>query len=100
METEQTFRQRQQAFYDNPNINPVTGGRLIYGKGPYNKFVAKYGQPQITAKVSSPKVSRASIIKPTLISPTITRPTIIKPTIFEASSPRLVSGRPMSPMVR
>ena len=32
-------------FLANPKINPVTGGRLIYGKIPYNTYVEKCGQP-------------------------------------------------------
>lgn len=29
-----------EAFLDNPNVNPIDGKRLIYGKGPYIGFVA------------------------------------------------------------
>ena|SRR5437868_2529980 len=43
--SDDTFRRKQQAFHANPDINPNTGRKLIIGKGPYNKFVEKYGAP-------------------------------------------------------
>lgn len=40
-----------QMFMENPSINPMTGNRLIFGKGPYNKYVAlceKHGYSMTT----------------------------------------------------
>jgi hypothetical protein len=34
-------------FYENPKVNPITGKRLQYGKGPYLKFVENCGDPNI-----------------------------------------------------
>lgn len=56
MEDEE-FGRKQAAFHARPNVNPDTGGRLMYGMGPYLKFVAKYGPPpskQIVPPVSKP----------------------------------------------
>lgn len=62
------FLRKQRAFHNNPDINPDTGGKLIYGKGPYNKFVEKYGDP-------SPNTAAVNVIyvKPSLNNPTYFR---------------------------
>lgn len=41
------FIRKQQAFHNNPGINPDTGKKLIKDKGPYLKFVELYGLPVI-----------------------------------------------------
>lgn len=39
------FARKQKQFHNNPGINPDNGKKLIYGKGPYLKFVVLYGEP-------------------------------------------------------
>jgi histone H2A len=47
------FLRKQKAFHENPGINPDTGKRLLFGKGPYLKFIEIYG-PIPTKQQSSP----------------------------------------------
>lgn len=39
------FSEQRRRFFTNPNQNPITGKRLIKGKGPYEKFVTLFGEP-------------------------------------------------------
>ena len=45
--------QLKNRFYLQPTINPVTGKKLIYGKGPYNSFVQQFGDPYQTPIITS-----------------------------------------------
>jgi hypothetical protein len=40
-----TFQKNKTAFYENPSMNPETGKKVFFGKGPYNALVIKYGDP-------------------------------------------------------
>lgn len=88
MSANRDFLRKQQAFLNNPGINPETGGRLVYGKGPYNAFVLLYGVP---LKGNLPLSPRA--IKPVATRAVYVSPVIIRPTFYEASNAR----RPSSP---
>ena len=73
-------------FLDNPKINPKTGKRLMFEKGPYNYYVElcqKYGYslPIISPTIPKPIISSTipkSITSSTIPKP-ITFPTIPKP---------------------
>lgn len=76
MEDEE-FSCKQKAFHTYPNINPDTGKRLMYGMGPYLKFVAKYGPPP--PKETTTPIPKA-IPKPNKLS--------LKPSVKISSPPR------------
>src|SRR5258708_1539224 len=61
---DQEFLRKQRSFRENPHINPDNGKRLIHGKGPYNQFVDKYGDPAKSAKTSPTPVKQSSPEKP------------------------------------
>src|SRR5579862_7148175 len=60
-------------FHNNPDINPRTGKRLIYGKGPYLKLVKECGPPPVLPKKSqideSKFVSKLTTSSPKRSSP-------------------------------
>ena len=72
------FYRKQKAFHDNPNINPDTGGRLVYGRTPYNNFVGIYGPPPIHINVN-PTVYQPYIQTPIVPIPITNRQTPIVP---------------------
>lgn len=74
------FKRKQAAFHKFPNINPDNGKRLIFGKGPYLKFVDKYGPPPV-------KEVKKPVIKP--VTGPITKSSIITTVPVTKSPPKI-----------
>jgi hypothetical protein len=53
-EEQKTFKKHQQQFFENPNVDPVSGKTVRIGNfKPYEKLVNTYGKPPETKKVKS-----------------------------------------------
>ena len=63
-EEQKTFKKHQQQFFENPNVDPVSGKTVRIGNfKPYEKLVNTYGKPPETKKVKStrkPKEKKTS----------------------------------------
>jgi hypothetical protein len=86
--TDKNLAERQvcELFLNNPGVNPETGKKLIYGKGPYNTYIAMCKKHNIDVGTASIKqVEKSSQKAPLPATKTQHRSCV---TQFESSNPR------------